>query len=64
MQHLCTLIEKWELHYMMSSLKRQTHLNVRILTLLAEMANHILALLWLCAKVNNSKISFTYLCYT
>ena len=44
-RHLCTSVEECEIYPMMSSLKRQNHLNVRILTLSAEMANHILALL-------------------
>ena len=64
MDQLFTLVEKCELRCMMFSLKLQHHLNVRILTLSAEMAKCILALLWLSAKVNNSKISFSYLFYT
>ena len=44
-RHFCTWVDKWEMHPMMSSLKRTNHLNVRIRTLSAEMANHILVLL-------------------
>ena len=47
MDHLCNMLEKWELQCVMSTSKHQDHLNMRMLMLSAEIANHILVLLLL-----------------